>query len=263
MLAALGPPLAARDIELIEVCWDDAEIDWSTFEAAIIGTTWDYWDRCEEFLDTLEVMSTKTQLFNSVNLARWNIDKRYLRELESKGASMIPTVWIDSPSPASIEAAFDTLGCNDLVLKRQVGASSDGQHRLSRGTPLPEVTEPMMAQPFQPAILSEGEYSFLFVDGEFSHALVKRAADGDYRIQSEFGGTEFAHSPTATDLETAAGVLALLDERPLYARVDMIRDESGSLLLMELELIEPYLYPEQGPELGALLASAIDRRLSY
>lgn len=262
MLGALGPAFAERSTEIVEVRWDDDDFDWSSLDAAVIGTTWDYWDRLDEYLETLERIASQTKLFNPTSLVRWNIDKRYFKELESKGAATIPTVWLDNPDAASVQAAFEQLDCDDLVLKRQVGASADGQHRLTRGTPLPELTEPMMAQPFQTAILSEGEYSFLFIDGEFSHALLKQAARGDYRIQSEYGGTESTHSPTTSDLKAAAEVLSLLDETPLYARVDMIRGELGALLLMELELIEPYLYPEQGPELGPLLAAAVERRLA-
>lgn len=261
MLAALRPAFAERSMDVVEVRWDDADFDWSSVDAAIIGTTWDYGNRAQEFLNTLEIISSQTTLFNSVATVRWNFDKRYLRELEAQRAAMIPTVWIDEPDGEAIKAAFETLGCDDLVVKQQIGASSRGQHRLALGDPLPKMNQPMMAQAFQPSILIEGEYSFIFIDGEFSHAVLKQAAAGDYRIQSEYGGTESVHSPTRADLETAAGVLALVEESPLYARVDMIRGETGSLLLMELELIEPYLYVEQGLELGAMLAAAVVRRL--
>ena len=76
---------------------------------------------------------------------------------------MIPTVWIDEPDGEAIKAAFETLGCDDLVVKQQIGASSRGQHRLALGDPLPKMNQPMMAQAFQPSILFEGEYSFIFI----------------------------------------------------------------------------------------------------
>ena len=119
----------------------------------------------------------------------------------------------------------------------------------------------MMVQPFLPMIQQEGELSFIFVDGQFSHALMKRAKPGDYRIQSSYGGIEEAIEPSADDMAAAHAILGTLDEMPLYARVDMLRDEDGALLLMELELIEPYLYPEQGPNLGRLMARAVAGRL--
>ncbi|QEG23069.1 ATP-grasp domain-containing protein [Mariniblastus fucicola] len=263
MVGALRPAFANLDLRLVEVCWDDPDIQWDrSFAAAIIGTTWDYWDRHELFLATLELIESTTPLFNSSAFVRWNSNKRYLKELATRGAKLIPTEWIDSPTRESIEAAFKSLGCEDMVVKRQVGAGADGQHRLKAGDPIPEMNHPMMAQPFLSSIQSEGELSLIFVDGEFSHALIKRAKGDDYRIQSTYGGTEEAISPAAKDLAMAAAVLDALDQTPLYARVDMLRAETGELYLMELELIEPYLYPLEGPELGRRMAEAISRRLA-
>ena len=97
--------------------------------------------------------------------------------------------------------------------------------------------------------------------GEFCHALIKRAQPGDYRIQSSYGGREEVLHPSADDLVAARAILGTLDETPLYGRVDMLRGEDGGLLLMELEVIEPYLYPKEGPELGERMAAAVARRL--
>ena len=110
-------------------------------------------------------------------------------------------------------------------------------------------------------IQDEGEISFIFIDGEFSHALVKRAALGDYRIQSAYGGSEQTLTPSTADLASAQAVIATMEAVPLYGRVDMLRAPEGNLLLMELELIEPYLYPIEGPNLGTKMASAIARRM--
>jgi len=153
------------------------------------------------------------------------------------------------------------LGSDDVVWKRQVGAGAFGQHRLRPMDPVPPMPHPMMAQPFLPAIETEGELSFIFIDGAFCHALVKRAAPGDYRIQSTYGGVETAVDPSIADLDAAHAILGALDTPPLYARVDMLRAEDGGLVLMELELIEPFLYPLQGPRLGEMMAQALARRL--
>ncbi len=262
MMDAMRAAFVDRNLDIRELCWDDEATDWSTYDAVIIGTTWDYWDRRDEYVQTLAKIGDATHLWNPIEMVRWNIDKRYLRDLEAKGAPMIPTLWLDDPSETAITEAFDHLKNDDLVIKRQIGASSDGQHRIRRGDPIPGVTLPMFAQPFQTAIINEGEYSFIFVDGELSHVLNKQAAEGDYRIQSEFGGFEKPHEPSPQDEQAATHIMSLLDETPLYARVDMLRREDGALALMEIELIEPYLYPEQGPELGPRLAAAIERRLA-
>jgi hypothetical protein len=262
MMDALRGPFEARGFQVEDVAWDDAKADWTSYAAAIIGTTWDYWDRLDEFLAALERIEGQTRLFNGSALVRWNARKTYLRELETKGAKLIPTLWLDVADEAAAKAAFDTLGSDDLVFKRQVGAGAKDQHRLKRGEPIPEMRHPMMVQPFLKMIQDEGELSFIFIDGEFCHALVKHAQPGDYRIQSTYGGREEKITPSTDDLAAARAIIGTLDEAPLYGRVDMLRGPDGGLLLMELEVIEPYLYPIEGPELGERLARGVARRLS-
>lgn len=261
MMDALRPAFAARSMAVTDISWSDNTIDWAAFDAALVGTTWDYWDHQEKFVATLKEIESKTRLYNSADLIRWNSHKGYLRELEAKGACLIPTLWLEHATTSAAEAAFDTLKSDDLVFKRQVGAGADGQHRLKVGDAIPDMPHPMMVQPFMPMIQKEGEFSFIFIDGELSHALIKRAKAGDYRIQSSYGGYEEAFQPNSEDILAAKNILDALNETPLYARVDMIRADDGSLLLMELELIEPYLYPEQGPELGPRIAAAVAKRL--
>ena len=244
-----------------DLAWDDGRVDWASFDAVMIGTAWDYWDRQDAFLAKLDEIAAKTRLHNSPDLVRWNIHKSYLRDLETRGARLIPTLWLDEATPQAVAAAFDTLGTDDLVLKRQVGAGADGQHRLKRGDPVPTLPHPMMAQPFLSAILEEGEFSFIFIDGELSHALVKRAAEGDYRIQSTYGGTDHVIAPPADDIAQAKAMLAAIGPPPLYARVDMLRHADGNLMLMELEAIEPFLYPLEGPGVGRFIADALIRRI--
>lgn len=261
MMDALRPAFKAQGMSVHDVDWADEMVNWSDFDAALIGTTWDYWDHWDTFLETLANIEAQIPLFNGAKLVRWNSHKGYLRDLEAKGARLIPTLWIDQVTPQNAADAFDTLGSETLVFKRQVGAGADGQYRLQRGDILPGMPNPMMVQPFLPKIVQEGEISFIFIDGEFSHALIKRAAKGDYRIQSTYGGTEEAITPSTEDLSDAKAILGALDVPPLYARVDMLRGEDGGLLLMEMELIEPYLYPVEGPELGVRMAAAVLKRL--
>ena len=261
MMTALHAPFAERGMRVVDVDWADPNQDWTRFDAAIIGTTWDYWDHKDAFLATLRAIEAVTPLFNPADLVAWNAHKGYLRDLQARGARQIPTVWIDTVNEQTAAAAFGRLESDDLVFKRQVGAGAAGQFRLSRGEALPHMPHPMMVQPFLQTIQSEGELSFIFIDGEFCHALVKRAAAGDYRIQSAYGGVEEAIQPSAGDLAAARAILETLDNPPLYGRVDMVRGLDGALLLMELELIEPYLYPLEGPDLGPRLAAAMARRI--
>ncbi|MCR9196103.1 MAG: hypothetical protein NXH88_15295 [Hyphomonas sp.] len=261
MMDALRAPFADLGMEVIDVDWADQTQDWASYGAVIIGTTWDYWDHAEEFLRTLDKIEQQTQLFNSAQLVRWNSHKSYLKDLAEEEVRVIPTLWIDQIDDAAFRNAFEALGSDDLVFKRQVGAGADGQFRLSPTDPRPEMPHPMMVQPFMPKIQEEGEYSFIFIYGSFSHALLKQAKAGDYRIQSTYGGVETAITPSDEDLADAAAILDILREIPLYARVDMLRGDDGRLLLMELELIEPYLYPLEGKRLGRMMAMAVRMRL--
>lgn len=268
MMAALRGPFAARGLTVEDVAWDDPApaggAGWGAYDAVIIGTTWDYWGRRDAFLRVLEGIARVTRLHNAPSLVRWNTHKAYLRDLAAVGVPTIPTRWVENATPEAVAAAFETLGSDDVVWKRQVGAGAYGQHRVRRGEEAPAMEHPMMAQPFVPAIATEGEHSFVFVGGGPSHALLKRARAGDYRIQSLYGGVEEAVDPAPADLAAAGAVMAALararpaDPPPLYARVDMVRGDEG-LLLMELELVEPYLYPLQGPALGERLAEALLR----
>lgn len=262
MMDALRGPFADVGMEIVDVDWADTSQNWADYGAAIIGTTWDYWDHSERFLQTLDSIEQVIPLYNSAELVRWNSHKGYLKDLEEGGARLIPTLWIDQVDDAAFAAAFETLGSDDLVFKRQVGAGADGQYRLSRTDPRPDMPHPMMVQPFLPMIQQEGEYSFIFINGAFSHALLKQAKAGDYRIQSTYGGIETAIMPDKQDLRDAADILEILRDVPLYARVDMLRGEDGRLLLMELELIEPYLYPLEGKRLGLLMAMAVNAKLA-
>lgn len=260
MMDMLRPAHKVLGYDLQDIAWDDPNADWSRYSAAIIGTTWDYWDHQERFLKTLGIIANKTPLFNSPDMVSWNSHKSYLKEFSANGIATIPTIWLDNPTPEATARAFDELGSDDLVFKRQVGAGAEGQHRLIRSDKTPTFEHAMMAQPFLPQIQTEGEFSFIFVDGEFCHALLKTAKPGDYRIQSSYGGAEDVYNPTTDEIAIAKNIVAQMDETPLYARVDMIRGEDG-FLLMELELIEPYLYPKEGPELGERLAAATVARL--
>jgi glutathione synthase/RimK-type ligase-like ATP-grasp enzyme len=255
---------APHGLTLTPVRWIDP-IAWKRFGAVLVNSAWDYQDRHEDFLATLDrIAALGVPVFNDPGAVRWNIRKTYLRELEARGVPVIPTLWPEAPTHDDIVHAMSAFGIEDVVLKRQVGGGARAQVRYTRAN-MPEagsiMDRPGMIQPFIASIATEGEYSFLFVDGEFSHALVKRAKSGDYRIQEAYGGTSQAIDPTPDDRASAQAVLAALATPPLYARVDMVRGQAGELLLMELEVIEPFLFPKDGPHIGQMLGAALKKRL--
>lgn len=264
MMAALAPAFAEADLDLAVVDWEAPMEAFAGADMALLGTSWNYQEQPQAFLDRLrQLAQAGIEVCNSWHVVGWNMQKTYLRELAERGAATIPTLWLDRVTAADAHAAMEQFECDRLVVKRQVGAGALGQELLERGKVDDGWTfdHAAMVQPFLPAIAREGELSFVFIDGELSHALRKRPAEGDYRIQSLYGGRESVHVPSADEIEAASAILSALPFGcPLYARIDMLRD-AETLLLMEAELIEPYLYPEQGPELGERLVRAIARRL--
>jgi glutathione synthase/RimK-type ligase-like ATP-grasp enzyme len=264
-LDVLRKGFASHGLSIEPVRWVWPGIDWKRFGGVMVNCAWDYQDRHEDFLATLDrIAALGVPVFNSPGVVRWNIRKTYLRDFEARGVPIIPTLWPEHPVAADIRTAFTEFGTGDVILKRQVGGGARAQVRYTRANMPAEgpiMDRPGMIQPFVPSIATEGEYSFLFVDGEFSHALVKRAKQGDYRIQEAYGGTSQRIEATPEDERQARAVLEALDEPQLYARVDMVRGADGGLLLMELEVIEPYLFPVDGPAIGAMIGKALRRRL--
>jgi len=269
-LAALRPAFKACGLELAEINWHAPMDEFSDFALILLGTAWDYQDYPEEFLARLiAIEGAGITVCNSPALVRWNIDKTYLKDIAQRGVATVPTIWADNPGRLDVQAAFEHFDCENVVVKRQVGAGGLGQYLFGKAD-LPahdwRMGHKAMIQPYLPAIKQEGELSFVFIDGEFSHGVRKIAAADEYRIQSLYGGREEIFEPAGSDIAAAGSVIdamndAISGEKPLYARIDMLRGDGGALVVMEAEAIEPYLYPQQGPNLGERLAKAIIKRL--
>ena len=201
------------------------------------------------FMETMKLLEASGKpCFNSPVLVRWNSDKIYMRELEEKGIATLPTLWADSLEPSLMEKAAAN-GWKNVVVKPTISAgafhtiklaSSDSATWDAYLQQAPK-DKALMVQPFASEVVEEGEWSFLFFNGKFSHSLLKTAKAGDYRIQHVHGGG-YVHLPPPPELlKDAQTVISLLPEIPLYGRVDGIRRD-GRLYLMEVELIEPFLY---------------------
>lgn len=196
-------------------------------------------------------------------MLRWNCDKSYLLDLEKAGVAVVPTLISEAFTASDIAEAAQRFGTDELVVKPPISGGADSTYRLQKDQPLPDdiAGKPMLTQPFQPAIAEEGEYSLFYFAGQFSHAILKRPAKGDFRVQEFLGG-----SKTGTDCPEGAQELAvqarwaaeqiLGAETLLYTRVDMLREPDGHFRLMELT--EPSLFFEQAADGGALFASAVE-----
>ena len=243
----LTPALAAQGMELVEVRWREIAERAGEFAAILPLMVWDYFEGNEAaFLSAIAKAEAVTPVFNGFDIIKWNADKSYLDEMEAQGAPVIPTSTVEHVTETNIARAFEELETDTLVIKPRVGGGAWRQVLYKQGDPFPseDVLPPegALIQAFLPSVLEEGEYSFLYFGGRFSHAVRKTPKSGEYRIQSIYGGAEETYAPSQAEKNNAQYILNALDFTPLYARVDLLRGMDGQLKLIELELIEPYLY---------------------
>lgn len=268
--AHLAASLAQLGVQPVACVWNDPAVDWSAFDAVLIRTIWDYFKHHAAFLawlDRLDALGMPT--INPSALLRWNSDKRYLLELARLGVAIIPTQLAPACALAEAVAAMDG---QQVVIKPSVSGSA--WHTL-RGTAgdaalaaaiaqLPRGRD-YLVQPFVPEVVGDGEWSLLYFAGEFSHAVIKRPAAGDYRVQGEYGGRTEAAQPAAAILAAAAHALAALvtlgHGDHAYLRVDGVVG-GGRFLVMELELIEPFLHLAAHPDAAERLAREVAARLA-
>jgi glutathione synthase/RimK-type ligase-like ATP-grasp enzyme len=208
-------------------------------------------------LDQIEADSVK--IANPVHILRWNSDKAYLIELAENKIAIVPTVMTQSLNAAALVDAAANFNTDSLIIKPPISGGALGTYRICNGDSIPDdvVGTRMLIQPFLPMISSEGEYSLFFFDCKFSHAIIKRPAAGDFRVQDYLGGTEAAVIPPDDAYSLGKAALAAAPGACLYARVDMLRDEKGVMRLMELELTEPSLFFKFAPDNGAMFAAAV------
>lgn len=262
-----------------EVAWDDAGIDWSQFDAAVLRSTWDYTRRLPEFLAWAERASAHTRLLNPLAVIRWNTDKHYLAELARADVPVVPTHFIEpvGDADAALQAALATHpGARDFVVKPAVGAGSrDAQRHACTQVAamrahiqrLLDARRSVLLQPYLERVDDAGETALLFFDGAFSHAirkgpLLRRGADATAELYAREDITPRA--PTADELDVARRALAALPafahDLP-YARVDLIRAADGSPVLLELELVEPSVFVGYADGAAMRFVTAIQRRL--
>lgn len=257
--------LAARGADVRAAVWDDPAVDWRDFDAVVVRSCWDYHLRPREFLAWVAgVEAAGVPLWNPPDVVRWNFEKTYLRDLERRGVPVVPTAWVERGANLDLRAILEREGWARAVVKPTVSLSAHetwvtSVERAREDEPAARRTLArggVMVQPFVEEVVSGGEWSLVFFAGEYSHAVLKRPANGDFRTQSDFGGSKTVAEPPAHVLGAARRAVAAVDAPLLYARVDGV-EVGGQLLLMELELIDPELYFSKVPEAAARFAGAL------
>jgi glutathione synthase/RimK-type ligase-like ATP-grasp enzyme len=263
------PHLADSGVETEIVDWRSTDCDFSKFGLIVLRSCWDYHLRAAEFIDWLQRVAQATPVLNPIDTVLWNHSKFYLREVEALGIEIAPTIFVSGKAAIAAADRSQIESWLKIVAKPAVSASA---HKtwLMDGVALPTDADlaqqmggaPFLIQQFIPEIQTEGEISFVYIDGRFSHAVLKRPADGDFRVQKEHGGAaEFFH-PDSQLLVRANQIAATVPQvrNALYCRIDAVARD-GNLVLMELELIEPELFLGLAEGAAERFAKAIVRRV--
>ena len=262
------PYLAAADIEAEFVDWRTA-CDFRQFDLAVLRSCWDYHLYSAEFDGWLRRVSAETQVLNEPETVLWNRNKFYLREMEAQGIAIAPTVFVAAGGAISVEDRARIVSWQNVVVKPAVSASAHNTWLVESTALLADSElagkmkgEAFLVQQFIPEIQTQGEISFAYIDGRYSHAALKRPAAGDFRVQQEHGGSSELFVPSADLLQQVDAIARAVPQvrGSLYCRIDVV-GRAGTLLLMELELIEPELYLTLAEGSAERLAKAIVSRL--
>ena len=253
-----------------KVAWSDTSFDWSQTKVALFRTTWDYAEKFVEFSDWLMEVSVRTKLINDYETVIWNLDKHYLLDLQDKGVNVVETYFIEPGDTRTLKELHTELGWSKTVLKPAISAAAKDTFQLDLATIAEhEETyadliqdESMMLQPFQQDVLDRGELSLMLIGGVYTHAVLKVAKPGDFRVQDDFGGTVEDYQPTQTEIDLAQAAVAACERLPLYARVDIVNDNDGNPAVSELELVEPEMWFRKNEESAKMLAIEVNKILN-
>lgn len=257
--------LTEHDVISYRVDWSRSDVDWRSFDAVVVRTPWDYFDRFEAFSRWLDDLEGHPCVLNDLATLRWNADKHYLADLEAAGLPIVPTTFVDRGEATTLAEAAAAVGAEAVVYKPVVGGGGRETYHAEAGR-LGEheerfaglvQTHGMMVQPFMPHIVEHGEVTVVAFAGEPTHALVKRAREGEFRVQSEHGGTLHAHTASEDELALTRAAMAVHGPVPTYGRLDLVRDASGDARIMELEVIEPELWLRLHPPAAHRFAAQI------
>ena len=265
----LQTSLEKKDLKVCKKDWADKDFDWTTTKYAIFRTTWDYFERFDEFLAWLEDTKNKTTFINSAEIINWNIDKHYLQDLERNKINIAPTLFIEKGDAITLQELFKKTNWNEAVIKPAISGAARHTYRVSPSnyrnyeSIFQELIdkECMLFQEFLNSITEKGEISLIMIDRKFTHAVKKIAKKGDFRVQDDHGGKVEKYYPSQTEILFAEQCIENSPFSPIYARVDIVYDNKNKISLSELELIEPELWFRNNPESAKLLAEKIKKLL--
>ena len=263
--------LEKKGLKVIRKSWDTKDFDWTQSRYAIFRSTWDYFDRFGEFFSWFEKTRKALEFINCPEIIYWNLDKHYLNDLKQSNINIPPTIFIEKGDQQSLNALFKKTEWTKAVLKPAIaGAARETflikkEEHLNYEKELQRLikNEAMLFQEFQHQIQSKGEMSLMMINGKFTHAVIKKAKAGDFRVQDDFGGTVVDYAPNKEEISFAKKAIAACPKATTYGRVDVFYDNDNLLSLGELELIEPELWFRKHTTAADKLADVIFMQIQH
>ena len=257
--------LQTLGVETQAVVWDAPDVAWDSYQAVVVRSCWDYHLHPSSFIRWLRYLEQlQVPLWNPTPILQWNLHKTYLRDLQTQGVAIPPTCWLKRDSKAELAIILADHGWKEAVVKPAISATAYHTWRTTREQARQDQERfaallqhsDVLVQQFMDPVVTEGEWSFVFFQKQYSHAVLKNAKAGDLRVQDDFGGTVELVSPDKALIEQAQQIVNGIKSPLLFARVDGI-EIGGQLVLMELELIEPFLFLQSHPHAVERFARAI------
>jgi len=257
--------LKKEGFEIEVLAWDNDHVAWEQFSQVVIRSTWDYHYRVDEYKAWLARLAQKgISLWNPSEIVTWNIDKRYLLELKDKGIPIIPTVLIEQGQKYDLPIILAQHDWQEVIIKPAIGASAYQIFKAAKENvssfqlKMDEILlkSAVLVQLFMPQVQTEGEYSFIFIGGRYSHTVLKRPQPHEFRVNGKFGGIWSLHQPSVELIQQAENICQTVRSPLLYARVDCFH-VNERLVLVELELNEPFLFMQWYPPSAVQFARAV------
>lgn len=266
----LQTALEDKGLKVCKKDWADLSFDWTKTKYAIFRTTWDYFDRFDDFFSWLNQTKNKTIFINSVEVINWNIDKHYLQYLAKNNINIAPTLFVEKGEKISLKQLFEKTNGREAVIKPAISGAARHTYRINASNCSEFETvfqnliknECMLFQEFLNNITTQGEISLILIGGKYTHAVKKIAKKGDFRVQDDHGGSVEKYNPTNLEITFAENCLKASPYQPIYARIDIVYDNNNKPSLSELELIEPELWFRDCPKAAKLLAEEIFNLIS-
>ncbi len=265
---ALLLALEAAGVEVRFVDWTAEDTNALEYDAVSPKFLWGYHLQPELWRQTLDAYAAPKWV-NDKALLQWNVDKTYLLDLRDKGVDVGELEIVAAGGSVDLEALARKRGWGELVVKPTVSAASndtfrgDPQSLQAHATRILE-DRALIVQPFFEDVLTRGEVSLIYAKDTFCYALSRQAVPGDFRAHPAFGGDTALLEPPRAMRAQAEHVLTQLIALPTYARIDGFPREDGTLLISEVELLDPNLFVGWAPEaalvpLAAAFAEACGR----